>query len=49
MNGPDGNIFFNLALAHKKLGHDEEAATVFKEAVKLDPQYLQYQQFFLGS
>ncbi|MBI3088706.1 MAG: O-antigen ligase family protein [Candidatus Colwellbacteria bacterium] len=44
--GPDGDIWFNLALAYKKLGDDKEAASAFSEALKLGPQYAQYQSFF---
>ncbi len=44
--GSDGDAWFNIALAFKKLGQDKDAASAFREAVKLSPQYSQYQDFF---
>lgn len=44
--GPDPLAWFNVAVAYKNMGQEKEATAAYREAIKLDPQYRQYQQFF---
>ena len=47
--GPDSLAWFNVAVAYKNLDNEEKAVAAFREAVKLDPQYLEYEEFFRDS